>query len=323
MSGPDAGAGAKLFEEQRQRFAGFVGEERRLPVLIALRPPSAPRCAPRRARPGRQASSRRCEPLERLRAPLDARGERRAPSCHLAPACSRAASVGRGRSSFGRGPLLGEAQIERMAKRGKTGLEARAAQHGAFEASRGAACLERRRSPKRRQRMLERARAAFPPARRSSAASATSRASIPGGVRPSGRPAESSTSIPQRFSSTATRRASPRSGVTSAATRPGVSASPPQEHGDRKRLLALVRRLDQADFSERLALRQLERSRALAPALRGARRAHRFGYEAIPGRERLARFAQADAPRRVSRPSARAAVSGRIADGRRRPARAR
>ena len=47
----------------------------------------------------------------------------------------------------------------------------------------------------------------------------------PGTVLANGRPAESSTRMPQASSRTATRRASRRSGETSAAVRPGVSAA--------------------------------------------------------------------------------------------------
>ena len=56
------------------------------------------------------------------------------------------------------------------------------------------------------------------------ARSRTRRRKTPGGVRFSGRPAESSMSMSQRRSSDATRRASARSGVTRAAVAPGVSS---------------------------------------------------------------------------------------------------
>ena len=55
---------------------------------------------------------------------------------------------------------------------------------------------------------------------------AVSSRKAPGGVWSSGVPAESSTSMPQRWSSTATRRARWRSGVTRAAVRPGISSAP-------------------------------------------------------------------------------------------------
>ena len=61
-------------------------------------------------------------------------------------------------------------------------------------------------------------------ASRSAARSSTSRKKTPGGVLFSGSPAELSISISQRRSSAATRRASSRSGVTSAAVAPGVSS---------------------------------------------------------------------------------------------------
>ena len=63
-------------------------------------------------------------------------------------------------------------------------------------------------------------------ANRSAAAAAAASSKVPGGVCESGRPAESSASIPQRFKCADTRRARPRSGVTNAAVRPGSSSAP-------------------------------------------------------------------------------------------------
>ena len=141
---------------------------------------------------------------------------------------------------------------------------------------------------RRRRADASAARAASPPRSPSSAVSATSRARMPGGVRASGRPAESSTSIPQRLSSTATRRARPRSGVTSAATLSGVSAACRRRTAMRKRFLALVRCLEDPDAGNAQPAFSSRSDRQLAPALGRARRAHRLGYETIARAQRRA-----------------------------------
>ena len=69
--------------------------------------------------------------------------------------------------------------------------------------------------------------------------------------RRAGGPAEVSTSIPQRASSAATRRATATSGVISAAVRPGVSSASRIAHGERQRLLVLVGGLDDRHAGER------------------------------------------------------------------------
>ncbi len=78
-----------------------------------------------------------------------------------------------------------------------------------------------------------------------------SRASTPAREAASGAPPESSMSTFQRSNSARTRSASPRSGVTSAAVRPGVSKDSRKADRDGQRLLALVQRFDQTHIGQR------------------------------------------------------------------------
>ena len=131
-----------------------------------------------------------------------------------------------------------------------------------------------------RQQRLRRARRRAPSRRRG--ARACRRACVP-----SGRPAESSTSIPQRLSSTATRRASPRSGVTSAATCPAFSAACRRRTATASassRSFAASTMRDAARAPR--AFSRVDRARPLAPALGRAGRAHRFGDEALAAMQR-------------------------------------
>ena len=288
------------------------------PPATARSAASAPRPDPRERRP----SSISTRAARAAAAPLDTFGEivaRRPTSArqaarrfgYVAPLLLRL------------GTMLGKTQIQGVPKRGETRLQPRTAQHRTLQTSRGAARVSGA-AARRRRADASAARAAFPRAHRSSAVSATRRARIPGGVRPSGRPAELSTSIPQRSSSTATRRARPRSGVTSAATLPGVSTRLAQEHGNGERLLALVRRLDEcrcrrpprAFRRPRRCERSLQRS-ACSPA--ASLRIRNDRGDAVAFGAAAKRY---DRVARHAHPS-RAAASSRTADDRRRPARAR
>ena len=82
----------------------------------------------------------------------------------------------------------------------------------------------------------------------------------PGGVRVSGVPPESSARMPKRSSSALTRRARSRSVVTSAAVAVRLDDRAAQRDGDRQRLVALVRRLDQRDAGEGRFERRLAQS---------------------------------------------------------------
>ena len=83
------------------------------------------------------------------------------------------------------------------------------------------------------------------------AASRMSLASAPAGLCPSVRPAESSTSTPQRASSAETRRAIDGSGVTRAAVLPGVSSVSRIAIASARRLLVLVVGDDDGDALKR------------------------------------------------------------------------
>ena len=140
---------------------------------------------------------------------------------------------------------------------------------------------------------------------RRSPRSSTRRRNAPGGVRLSGRPAKSSMSMFQRRNSAATRRASSRSGVTSAAVAPGVFQIAPQQQRDRRRLVLRAGAVGARHVLER-------RDRWLRPQLGGLGRPHQLGDQEMPRRARAARPIKdvgALAAQRL--PGARA---GRIAD---------
>ncbi len=119
-------------------------------------------------------------------------------------------------------------------------------------------------------------------AKSSAAAEMTRSRNVPGGVLANGRPAESSTRMPHVSRRTATRRASSRSGETSAAVRPGVSAAS-------RRMSATVSASSCADgasmrltpASARAHGLRIGRGDVLLPAARHARRAHGLGDEPI------------------------------------------
>ena len=73
----------------------------------------------------------------------------------------------------------------------------------------------------------------------------------PGTVLTNGRPAESSTRMPQLSSRIATRRASSRSGETSAAVRPGLLGGMAHDQGDRFGFVLGGRRGEAMDAGER------------------------------------------------------------------------
>ena len=208
------------------------------------------------------------------------------------PSCVRAESARPRRSA--RSPASSPASAPRMAhvasawrSAASAGLQARAAQHRAFQrarrtrAPRGATCRTPRADASAAPAASRRARRRAPSPRRAAPArpAACGRAAGRRNRRPS---------IPQRFSSTATRRASPRSGVTSAATWPGVSAACAQERPRPPappRARSPPRRSPHARQAPR-PFSVADSAASLAPALGRARRAHRFGYEAARARER-------------------------------------
>ena len=163
---------------------------------------------------------------------------------------------------------------------------------------------------------------ALPALAPASAVSATSRASTPAGLRASGRPAELSTAIPQRWSSTAMRRANPRSGVTSATTLPEASIEP-------RRIVATVsassRSLAASTIAICLALRlfpgRIAQRRCSTPQScpRAASPRTRSGFAPRAPALRLPAVPHRGAARRAYR----GAASARIADARRRRVRAR
>ncbi len=121
----------------------------------------------------------------------------------------------------------------------------------------------------------------------------------PAGVSPRGVPAESSTATFQRPSSAATRRASWRSGVTSAAVVPGVSRTSRMLERDRAGLFARAGEVETGEAVERLGRIALE----LAPLIGRRGGAHRFAQKGnarrsgagsprlVPGRGRSSRCA--------------------------------
>ena len=326
----DVRTGARARAEARRTTRRAPRRPRRRRARIAPRPSS--RDGRERGddarRPDRRAAPapRRAERSRAARAP-----PRRAPRARAAAAQSsrdrrRAASVGAAAS-----PRLGATALrQRTSQRVRGARRAPGCRRGPrstarSSAARGAARLaagmpkaasgcfsERQQRLRRRRRRAPSPRPAAPARRAACCAS--------------GRPAESSTSIPQRCSSTATRRASARSGVTSAAVRPGVSIALAQENCDRERLLALVRGLDDRRHAgKRRGLlarpqsggRSLQRSVVLG-------RAHRLGDETARARRAPpARSPSGSTSLARHAELLRGAASGRIADGRRRPARAR
>ena len=135
---------------------------------------------------------------------------------------ARAARRGRLRADRQSGAARSSSSAQRRPEPGKAGA-GRGPRIACFEPA-GAGRESVRRRARRRRAGASARRAAAPARARSSARSSTRRRKAPGGVRFSGTPAESSISMPQRRSSAATRRASSRSGVTSAAVAPGVSS---------------------------------------------------------------------------------------------------
>ena len=147
---------------------------------------------------------------------------------------------------------------------------------------------------------------------------AQSRRNPPGGVWSSGVPAESSTSICQRRSSIATRRARCRSGRHQ-------RRGPPRRlerraHPQRQRQ-RLARQIGMLLDDEPLEGCRRRRRQAL-PGVDGGARPHHLGQEARAGRIAAGdALAPASArPRRAPRRAPPAAASGRIADGRARAA---
>ena len=130
--------------------------------------------------------------------------------------------------------------------------------------------------------------------------------------RASASPPESSASIFQRPSAAATRRASARSGVTSAAVLPVVHRLA-QRDRDGERLVLGIRGLDHGDVRERRVARR--RRRCARPSARSPPTA---ASPRRSSRSRAARLRRARRPRRARSRCAAAARAWQAADGRRR-----
>ncbi len=200
-------------------LAPFVDErvERREPVRRrrARRPAPASTSVKRRAM--------RVEPVAKRRGGAGRAGGRAPPRNRAASASPAARLASRDRPDGGMGVAVlgggsrgGEGAVEvveRRERRGAEDAEFERARRGSRDRSASGRTAPRdgREAPGRRA------------GRKSRAASRMSRASAPASVSPSVRPAESSTSTPQRASSAETRRAIDGSGVIRAAVLPGVS----------------------------------------------------------------------------------------------------
>ena len=231
----DVGPDARWREAPRRAGASASpassAEERRRPASSSATASRAPRCAPRPDRRARRPvfASRALKRRERR---LDALGEIARGLPISSRDRQRAASVGTRPSPPSGQRFAAKRDSSAWRSAARPGLQPRAAQHGALEASRGAMRVVGALQPEGGERMLQKReqRLAPPPAKRRLRDEPRQHARA-ASARAAGRRNRRRRS-PSASSSTATRRASPRSGVTSAATCP---ASPPPAAGARRR----------------------------------------------------------------------------------------